>query len=133
VIHQRLQLLLGLDIELVFALGAEAVAVGQAVQGHQHDRDPDGGLEAEDEIEEQEGIGIPVTQNADDVQQHPEQHQAELREHEDPAADQAREIGCDAIGELELAVEFAVEVAHGGMVVLVLDQVPGDVFDFSAD
>src|SRR5258708_3862431 len=36
VVHQRLQLLLGLDVELVLALGPEAVAVGQAVQGHQY-------------------------------------------------------------------------------------------------
>ncbi len=42
-------------------------------------------------------------------------------------------MAASRLGELELAVEFAVEVAHGGMVVLVLDQVPGDVFDFSAD
>jgi hypothetical protein len=133
VVHQRFQLLFGLDVELVLVLGAHAVAVGHAVQGHQHDRDPDGGFEAEDEVEEQEWVRVPVPNEADEVEQDPEQHQTDLSEHEDPAADEAREIGGDAIGKGELAVDVAVEIAHRGMVVLVLDQVPRDIFDFSAD
>jgi len=133
VVHQRLQLLFGLDVELILVLGAHAVAVGHAVQSHQHDRNPDGGLEAEDEVEEQERVRVPVPNETDEVEPDPKQHETDLGEHEDPAADEAREIGGDAIGEGELAVDVAVEIAHRGMVVLVLDQVPCDVFDFSAD
>ena len=40
VVHQRLQLFLGLDVELVVVLGAQPVAVRYAVERHQHDRDP---------------------------------------------------------------------------------------------
>jgi len=74
-----------------------------------------------------------VAKEADGVEDHPDQHQAELREHEDPAADQPSEVGSNSICEREPAVELAVEVADGRVVVLVFDQVPRDVFDFSAD
>jgi len=133
VVHQRLDLLLGLDVELELVLRAQAVAVGLAVQCHQYHRNPDRSFEREDEVEEEKWIRIPVAKEPDSVEDDPDQHQAELRENEDPAADKAREIRGDAIGELEPAVEFSVEVADGRVVVLVLDQVPRDVFDFSAD
>jgi len=46
---------------------------------------------------------------------------------------QPREVVGDAIGEGELSVDLAVEVSNGRMVVLMPDQITGDVFDFSAD
>src|SRR5258708_7026468 len=67
------------------------------------------------------------------VQADPEDHDPDLRQDEDPASDEASEVGGDAIGEGELALHFAVEVSDRGVVVLVLDEVPRDVFDFSAD
>src|SRR5450759_513839 len=67
------------------------------------------------------------------VEPDPEDHDPDLREDEDPAPDQAGEIGCDAVREGELALDLAVEVSDRGVVVLVLDEVPGDVFDFSSD
>ncbi len=133
VVHERLDLFFGLDVELELVLRPQPVAVRLTVQGHQHYRDPDRGLEREDEIEEQKWIRVPVAKEADRIEDYPDQHQAELREDEDPAADQAGEVGCHPIGEREPAVEFAIEVADGRVVVLVLDQVPRDVFDFSAD
>ncbi len=74
-----------------------------------------------------------MAEEPDSIEDDPDQHQAELGEYEDPAADESRKVGCDPIGEREPAVDFAVEVADRRMVVLVLDQVPRDVFDFSAD
>jgi len=133
VVHQRLELLLGFDVELELVLSSHPVAVGKPVQGHQDDGDPDCGLDAEDEVEKHEGVGVPVAQKAEGVQNHPEQHQADLSEHEYPTADQPREIGGDAVREREVAVDLAVQVADRRVIVLVLDQVPGDVFDFSAD
>jgi len=133
VVHQSLRLFFSFDIELEFVLGAQTVAVGEAVQSHQHDRHPDGRLEAEDEVEEEEGIWIPVAQEVEGVEQHPDNHQDYLNQNEDPATDEAREVGGHAIGELEPALDFAVEIAHRRVVVLVLDQVARDVFEFSAD
>ena len=67
------------------------------------------------------------------VQTNPENHDPELHDDEGPTADKAGEVVGDAVGESLPALDFAVEVADGGVVVLVLDQVAGDVFDFTGD
>ncbi len=67
------------------------------------------------------------------VEADPDHHDAHLDEDEDPAADQAREVVGDAHGESDATFNLAVEISHRRMVVLVLDQVSGDVFDFSGD
>ncbi len=60
-------------------------------------------------------------------------HQPQLGEDEDPAADEPREVGADAVGGGLLAVDFAVQVADGRVVVLVPDQLARYVFDLSAN
>src|SRR5437879_11738451 len=67
------------------------------------------------------------------VEPEPYDHDPDLDEDEDPTADQAGEVVGDAVGERDAAPDLAVEVTHRGMVVLMLDQVAGDVFDFSGD
>src|SRR5438132_3177358 len=67
------------------------------------------------------------------VEPEPYDHDPDLDEDEDPTPDQAGEVVGDAVGEREAAPDLAVEVTHRGMVVLMLDQVAGDVFDFSGD
>jgi hypothetical protein len=67
------------------------------------------------------------------VEDDPDGHDADLHQDEDPAPDQSSEIVGNAIGEIELALDFAVEVTDRRVVVLMLDQVAGDVFDFSGD
>jgi len=74
---------------------------------------------------------VPWPDQVEGVEQDPDDQDGGLHEHEDPAADQAGEIVGDTVGEGEAAFDLAVQIAHRGMVVLVLDQVAGDVFDFS--
>jgi hypothetical protein len=132
-VHESLQLFLGFHVQLVVVLRAHAVAVGEAIQRHQHHRDPDRRLDREDEVEEEEWIAVPWMDEVQGVQPDPQNHDPGLGEDEHPTADQPREIVGDAVSEGEPALDLAVEVADRGMVVLMLDQVPGDVFDFSAD
>ena len=68
-----------------------------------------------------------------DVEADPHNHHPDLDQNEHPAADQACEVVCDAVGEGAAALDLAVEIADRWMVVLMLDQVARDVFDFSGD
>ncbi len=114
-------------------LRAEPVAVGEPVERHQHHRDPDRRLEGEDEVEEGERVAVPWVDQVEGVEADPDDHDPELGGDEDPAADEAGEIVGDAIGECLMAIDLAIQVTHRRMVVLVLDQVAGYVFDFSGD
>ena len=67
------------------------------------------------------------------VEDDPERHDAHLHQDEDPAADQPSEVVSHAVGEGELALDLAIEVTDRRVVVLVLDEVAGDVFDLSGD
>jgi hypothetical protein len=67
------------------------------------------------------------------VQPDPNDHDPDLGQHEGPAADQSGEVSGNAVGEGLAALDLTVEVTDRGMVVLVLDQVASDVFDFSGD
>jgi len=67
------------------------------------------------------------------VEPDPDHHDPDLDQNEDPAPDQAGEVVGDAVGEGQAALDFAVDVTNRRVVVLMLDQVAGDVFDFSGD
>ena len=114
-------------------LRAQAVAIGLAVEGHQDEAGPQRGLEAEDEVEQLEGCRIPVRERGDGVEDNPDDHQPQLGEDEDPAADEPGEVGAHALRDGLLALDLAVEVADGRVVVLVPDQLARDVFDLSAN
>ena len=129
--HQRPHLLLGLDVHLVIVLRAQAVAVGQAVEGHERDRDPQSRLQAHHQVEELEGIGVPVVDQGERVEDHPGQRQNDLDQDEGPAPDQACEILPDALGRRQAAVRLPVQIPHRRVVVLVADQLPLNVLDLS--
>ncbi len=90
---------LGADVDMEVVLGGDAVLVGLPVLAHQDERSGVGGLEAEHQVEEDEGIRVPglevepigrvIVKDEVDVGEQPERQQRALDQDEAPRSDVA--------------------------------------------
>ena len=70
--HHRLELLLGLGVDVIVLFRREAIFFRLPILRHHDDRRRIRRLEAEREVEQDERIGIPVLDVRRDVQDHPD-------------------------------------------------------------
>jgi hypothetical protein len=78
-------------IDLAVALDLGLVTVGLAVLGEQDQRRGVGGLGGEAQVEQDERIGIPVTNDPDDIEGDPDEHRQRLADQVAPGAQKARQ------------------------------------------
>ena len=81
---QQLDLELGLDVDLAVVLGLLAVDVLLAVLAHHDDRRRVGGLERQREVQQDEGIGVPLLDVGGHVQHDPDEQDRRLDDDEAP-------------------------------------------------
>lgn len=81
---QRFDLEFGFLVGAVIFEGLHAVAFALAVLAHHDDGRRVGRLGREDEVEQDEGVGIPVVEESHHVERHPQQHEDGLPDDEAP-------------------------------------------------
>src|SRR5258708_36297645 len=84
--HYRLDLVLGFDVDLVVVLGGDTVLNCLPVLRHHDDRRRVGGLKAQRQVEQDERVGIPAVNVGEYVNHHPHRQDDRLDDNERPAS-----------------------------------------------
>jgi alditol oxidase len=113
---QGLDFGLGADVYVEVEFAAEAVFFVLAVLAHHDDGGLDGGEHGEEEIEQDEGVGVPgvsAGEDQDDAEDDIGAHGAEEEEDEGPGAAEAGDVVCDALAEGLFLFDDVVGIAGG--------------------
>ena len=82
---------LRLEIDFVVGLGADPVPRLLSVLAHQDDRSLHGGDARENQVEQDKGVRVPVTEGSDGIHRHPDGEEQQEDDDEGPATGRARE------------------------------------------
>ncbi len=112
--HDLLKFLFGLDVHLIVLLGSDAVFSGLTILRHHDHRRGVRGLETEYEIQEDEGIRIPMREISDHVHHYPSRKKQTLHDQEGPAANCLSESVGQSIAKPEFLFLHDVGIANRG-------------------
>jgi hypothetical protein len=112
---ERLDLELGLDVDLIVLLGGLAVDVLLAVLAHHDERRGVGRLERQSEVQQDEGVGVPRAHPGGDVEDDPDEQHGRLDEDERPRAHRRRHRVGDPLAERQAGLGRIQPVGLAGL------------------